>query len=479
MLWNQFTASSLDTEDIGFSLSASSPCPVLPMDAQVLGSSGKFTFFTVQLCGHTVFAARNDGQGPIRPVAPSFPDFLSLTLACKGTELLYDAGTMSRRALNREIANKPLTHKQRSILRALRNNFKLSIPEQPLDTIVNAQANVHGECFIFPASVLEQGPAPIETALSDVRFGCGFDSMNHSAPGKRSAVNAAFSWDGNAYLVPAVYACREGIVADVLTRIDTVKILDFIDKWQSLEDSLIPDRQAIMERENPTELRCEMALTLDGQKLPRECAYTKYWNPLGKNGSCETQLVNHYGCDREQGWVFQRLSFRWYKNTKAPLKQLKLHLIPQSVPFPAAPLNNPGAGDSFHLEHPVTGQTHLLTVTKLEDEGFDYNFLSGLPNYGKSLHYTLSPELSDKEFLLRDTAPSDAPTGMDTSQVPQDAALGIIGGADGPVAYFFCPHNKEEGHVALSAFHYAPVESITWQPVFHATLAEKKTVKLL
>ena len=58
------------------------------------------------------------------------------------------------------------------------------------------------------------------------------------------------------------------------------------------------------------------------------------------------------------------------------------------------------------------------------------------------------------------------------------ASVGIIGGADGPTAILVREDPRPQGHSALSAPRFAPVETVTWLPVFSQPGAADLTVVL-
>ena len=60
----------------------------------------------------------------------------------------------------------------------------------------------------------------------------------------------------------------------------------------------------------------------------------------------------------------------------------------------------------------------------------------------------------------------DGPTATFTAAGPGAASIGIIGGADGPTAILVREDARPQGHSALSAPRFAPVENVTWLPVF-------------
>lgn len=58
------------------------------------------------------------------------------------------------------------------------------------------------------------------------------------------------------------------------------------------------------------------------------------------------------------------------------------------------------------------------------------------------------------------------------------AAIGVIGGADGPTAVFVGAHTPKL-HAACSSLHFEPVEDVEWRAVFSEKLMEDKEVCLI
>ena len=63
---------------------------------------------------------------------------------------------------------------------------------------------------------------------------------------------------------------------------------------------------------------------------------------------------------------------------------------------------------------------------------------------------------------------------------PQAAAIGIIGGADGPTALFVTAKSEDKAVLTTcSALHFAPPKKITWRIVFHETPFAPESFPLL
>ena len=94
--------------------------------------------------------------------------------------------------------------------------------------------------------------------------------------------------------------------------------------------------------------------------------------------------------------------------------------------------------------------------------------------------YTLSPDIPDTNFLVRDIENNDPPrikpthTYEPSSQY--DVCIGIIGGADGPTALIPIPGIR---HAAISALHFEPRDKIEWQIMFREKLIDDTEIELI
>ncbi|MDE6896959.1 MAG: hypothetical protein K2P43_12395, partial [Lachnospiraceae bacterium] len=50
-------------------------------------------------------------------------------------------------------------------------------------------------------------------------------------PGREIRLDAGFTWKGRPWQIPAVYVCRQGLVADFCGRIRPEEIQAFYEKW--------------------------------------------------------------------------------------------------------------------------------------------------------------------------------------------------------------------------------------------------------
>ena len=98
--------------------------------------------------------------------------------------------------------------------------------------------------------------------------------------------------------------------------------------------------------------------------------------------------------------------------------------------------------------------------------------------------YTLEPELSARNFQVRDCLQNEEPKRKPCNKLEPQAnydacSIAIIGGADGPTAVFVSPKQPPEQHIALSALRFEHADDIEWKIVFREKLINDIEIVLL
>lgn len=484
-IYERFRSSSLDTAGIGLDTEPEAVShPFTPLGAGIIGwvkPEGTHFCFLEGL-GETVFAV-NPGACPgqwVYPVARSFLDFLGLILACGGTEAIENAWRWSRTRFDRRLEEVRLSYKQQSILRAIRNAYSPTGIRDPYGYLSEVRQGFDGRGLRFSPELGEQGlEYPVDAGLS-VSFLGGF--WERGKPGKAVPIGKSFSWGGNLWQIPAVYPRKEGLVADFCVEVPPERIGAFLERLEALPQA--EQESLAVSPENPWHIDPRTSLTLNGKRLPEKHGSAVIWNPLGDNDFASAAPLLAYGCDRESGWVFLRKAYSWYRQRRPALQSLTLTLQAKPVRLPSEPFQTPPVGESLVLTHPTTGKAYTLTVQDLSQEELDENFLLNHPTHYTCMVYTLSPELPEASFTLRDCGENDpAPEPvMLGGDIPDCAAsIGIIGGTDGPTALFLSRPGSAQAHLhtAFSAFHYTTPETVTWRMDFKEKPWEDLTVDLL
>lgn len=314
----------------------------------------------------------------------------------------------------------------------------------------------------------------------------GHHGRDHA--GTEIPVNHTFDWEGEEWFVPAVYACGQGLVMDLFCKVSKEDVEVFAHKWnlspESRSDDFDQELVENIEAENPLNSHFRPSLMLNGKELPLLHTCGMAWNPVFPEGNDpETKAVlAHYGFAPSFGWNICRAYFSWATKKKPRIKCLQLTLNPLAVPVPGPHFTVQKPGDSFSFTHPITGTTHTLTVQSLEPLELDEKALESepfgewlFPSHGLALYYKISPGLPDRAVTVTDCVSSDAPihkghasSGFE-ARPSGCAAIGIIGGADGPTSIFLAGKETQPkgGALACSALHFQPVSRVEWRIVFH------------
>ena len=192
--------------------------------------------------------------------------------------------------------------------------------------------------------------------------------------------------------------------------------------------------------------------------------------------------MEHYHLDRGCCWSFTRYHFPWATKRRPELREVWVELEQDEVLCSGEPITVKRPGETISLQHPVTGNEYTLKILDLQPETIDEQQLPGgllCPRHFFKVRYALEPDLPRSEFSLRDCGESDSPVKAEEENRPaaepdaEAAALGIIGGADGPTAVLFAEAAPDpEGHSDCSSLHFEPAAEVRWKPVFRVRQSE-------
>lgn len=299
--------------------------------------------------------------------------------------------------------------------------------------------------------------------------------------GKEIAVNKSFTWGGEEWLVPSVYVCGKGLVADMFKKVSIESFREFIEKFGLDEnsdcDGFSDEQQAEIEAENPLNSDIFASIQFGGRKSDMEFSSSDCWNPLfPDSGDAAEALLDRYGLDKSFCWLAVRMSIPWRGRKPKKSDSLTLQLRAEKIPVPGAHFKANRPGDKTEFINPVTGKTHILTVTDIKRQS-----LAQLPHIGKDepkfftlLRVGISPEISKDALLITDCAEGDrTPKGALSRNA---SAIGIIGGADGPTVI---TSEYESGHTACSSMHFEPEYEPDWCMVFYNKPKEDIEIELI
>lgn len=326
--------------------------------------------------------------------------------------------------------------------------------------------------------------------------GCYFENHNNKRGTQEVLINREFEWDGETVHIPAVYLCSKGLVIDVLLEVDKNKVWNALEKFNLLNDecgsSLTRDQRDDLARENPLSRHFDASVIVNKKFMRQDHSSACSWIPdlpeeYGPSDEAK-EIIEHYGKDLDKAWSVHRMAFRWTTVKKPKVSNLTLTLIVNEESFPAEHFKNPAIGDKFEITDPTNGKKHTLTV-----ENIDHNSFDGFPlaENGKEfpknytvMTYTVYPDISMREFHIEDCFNSDVvritkPAEHEGHFTPsvEAEAIGIIGGADGPIAII--TGSRQNRRTATSAVHFDKEYDIEWRAVFRKKVKTDFMAKLI
>ena len=414
-----------------------------PKGASIFGWAGVdgIHFCFVRGFGETVFAVSpmNGGKDCVHVIARDFSDFLRLLLATGDSAALEQAWQRDEAQFDAFLAENPPTDEQKAVLSQITTVFSLTPMERPWQYLRKLQAEFDLSKLKFTEDFYDpemNGDAPEQKTDWKVYFdGSFWGHHGRERAGREMPVQKWFSWAGRDWFVPSVYVCSKGIVVDFCMRAEASALRGFMEKWgidpesdESIDFSRGEREQ--MEREHPLSLGFTPSLTLNGAKL------------------CTSHEVR--------------------------------------VPGPRFRADK--AGDTFAFSY--RGTEYTLAVQEVEpqelprermnlDPRFDY------PTHFTAISFTLTPEPPENSIFVEDCVENDRPrqvkreTASFAPEAQNDFCVGIIGGADGPVAIVVGEAAQGKLHTACSSLHFAAVDHVDWRVGFRETPWEAGTFDLL
>ena len=307
-----------------------------------------------------------------------------------------------------------------------------------------------------------------------------YGHFSHDRAGKEIEINKSFLWGGENWLVPSVYVCGKGLVADILKSVSVEDFRAFAEKFGLDEaddpEKFSPQRLAKAEAENPLGGGIYVTAKINGRESSMEFSSSDCWNPLFPDGGGSEKLLEKYGLDKSFCWQITRVSIPWRGRKPKKISSLSLRLRADRLRVSEVHFKAERPGDRTEFTNPATGKTHILTVTDIKRQS-----LAQFPHIGKDepkfftlLRVDISPEISKDALLITDCAEGDR---THKGALPRStSAIGIIGGADGPTVII---PEYESGHTACSSMHFEPECEPDWCMTFYDKPREDIEVELI
>ncbi len=456
-----------------------------PKGAEILGWAGVdgIHYCRIPDFGEMIFAVSPMNSGAyVRPIARSFADLLGLLLACVDMAALEQCYAWEEEQFKAFLLDNPATPEQQAVLSAIRDAFGLAPMADAFGYVKRLQGEFDLRKIPYTQEYYEvvedtppQGPPEWK-----VYFGGGFwgSTGDGSRPGKEIPVNKAFQWADRSWLVPAVYACGQGLVVDFCMRIEPWLIEAFMEKWNLYDEEaararLTREEEMELERENPLDFDFRAQVWVNGRRLQMSrgsgVTYNPCLPPQYEIGAEAAQAVEHYGLDPRFGWMIRRSCFPWATKRRPALKTLSLTLGQEKAAVPGPRFRVKAPGDRVSFRYPEKGPKYTLTVQEYEAQTLKPGHLGetmDIPTQYHVMTYTLTPELPGDALTILDCAQADNPRPKPGASATHAASIGIIGGADGPTAILF-GGSSAKLHAACSSLHFDPVEDVQWRMVFY------------
>ena len=477
MTYEDFRRSGPDLSALGF-LPGGEPYFCTPVGAKILGRAGVdgIHFCTAPETGDMILAVSpaNGAEDCIHPVARDFPDFLRLLLACGDTAALEQSWMWTEEQFAAFLRENPPAPEADAALSALRSQGVTPM-EAPYQYLHALQAGFDPGVLRYSREYRELQQETEELPWR-VSFHGGLTGRGGRA-GKAIPADTWFTWEGEDWYVPALYRCPEGIVLDLLQRVDVEDMWAYCGKWQLSPETdweALPEEQRLQaEAENPfcQDIRAKFAVNGQGLRFRHGCS--SVWLPLWpvQEDQAMKAALQHYGLDQGDCWQLQRLSFEWMGKKPRKCRYLSLELSGEEEDVPGPTFQAEREGETVAFRHPVTGVEHTLTVRSIEPQDHDPPEDSGWehPRYFTALGYTVTPDIPQEELSIRDCAPPDP--ARRTPAAPKDQ----LGSG---FAVLFVGRDGEDRRWAASSMHFTPPESVTWRIHFHLIRRGGVTVEL-
>ena len=271
-------------------------------------------------------------------------------------------------------------------LKTLREAFGLEPMDEPYEYIKGVQEGFDYRKLRFKKDYYEWAPEePLVPTppLWRVYYNNGFfASGGRSRPGQEISTNIQFDWLGRTWLIPAVYFCARGLVADYCIEVPAKSLKDYMEKWDLREDGELGrklDEEESMTAENENPLAFDFASTV---KLGKNVLKWRHGNSmvyapaLTNSDMREAEwLMDHYGLDKSSAWCFWRVSYPWATKSKPKLGPMEITLHNNPKKWPGTRFSTPEPGSQMTLRHPLTGCEYTLHIQSVEQTELDRSHL--------------------------------------------------------------------------------------------------------
>ena len=391
-----------------------------PKGAKIIGRAGVdgIHYCFVRGFGETVFAVSPMAgrEGYVRPIAGSFEDMLRLLVASGSMAALDQAWMFDKEQFKEFVRDDPPDEASRAAFEVLKDKLGITPMPEPLEYIFKLQWDFDMSALKFSKEYYEaMEAAPVKREWK-VTFDGGFSAVRGKA-GREIRLDRQFTWGGGTFFVPAAYVCTNGIVVDVLNKIDAGALGAFYEKFRASGGK-------VNLHENPMSVNFRGELTVDGAALRQKGDVGEGWVPeslfgeeyAGENPTAKF-VLEHYGLELDCPWSIRRMSFKWPVGGKREVRDMKFRLSQERSELSGGTFDTPEKGESVRFQNPRTGEEVTLTAVEASEETLDPKSFRDedmeWPTHMTTLRYVLTPELSRESYSLRDAMEGDSPRRKD------------------------------------------------------------------
>ena len=515
--FQRFLKSGIASDPLGLTLCGTEVDPYFctPRGARVFAEAGVdgIHYCFVRGFGEMVFAVSpmNECGDQVHPLARDFRAFLELLLTCCSADALEQAHGWTRTDFEDYMEQQEPDPERTALVQQLQKRFRLHPIGDPYGYVKALQVEFDYDSIPYTKEYREElallDPPPAPTPPWRVYWQGGFwSSVDGERPGQEIRLGAPLCW-GEDWTVPALYLCRRGLCLLVLRRASAEAMALFSQKWLTILEqcggSLDSARQRQMEAEHPLLISLTGTAQVNGKTLQCSGGCGVYWDPVQEEGEEPSPMaksaVEHFGLDPACGWGIQLLTFPWATRRRPKWNGCTVTLKQEDTVLPGPVLEASRPGGTVTFTDPNTGREHTLTVLELEQEQLEQEMFMDetldFPTHVLTMRYAVEPPLPGGTVSVQDADPGDRPRRRVRAQegevygrhkeiyLPEAsndvmlaladryglneqeaAAVGIIGGVDGPTAVCVSAVGDEEGAcTAVSSLHFAPVDRARWQ----------------
>lgn len=472
-----------------------------PKGANIIGWAGVdgIHYCTIRGFGEMIFAVSpmNLPGEYVHPIAKNFEELLGLLISCGSMDAIEQAYRWDLEQFETYLKDNQPSETFALAVQEIQERFGISAIEQPYFYLKELQGSFEYGRIKYTEDYYDEDLNPgmeLEPEEWKVTFDGDFH-RNRGRAGKEIAVKKSFVWGKEKWYIPAIYACKEGLIADFCKETDCDTMKAFLDKW-NLPEAMYQyseEQQEMIRNENPGNAEFTPLLFLNGKQLQWKHSYGDSWIPEScleeecYRGTGAKKALDYYGLDLNHGWTIRRFAFSWATKNKPTIKTLNLLMQRDPETIYGMHFVLPSEQEKIVFNHPVTGEEYTLSIQEFEFQQMKQSHFQNdtmeYPEHFAVMTYTIEPEISGRDFMLRDCNDGDHPRlkNPDPNEFSPVgvSAVGIIGGADGPTVVFMANGTSAKLRTACSSLYFEKPESIEWHMEFQVKTMEDIAVKII